>query len=218
MLGSPCPLWHEGGEPLVEHPPPQSIFALGPIAFMIMIPKIEIEFAQDHLSDIETACKRAHKIWTAGNHDLRLETKLATVAPEFAKVKGVHLSDHFPLWKCCWSTWINNTTVVKHRLRGGIHASRNNTLNAGMTTVTGHLHKLQVVPLTDYRGDRYGVQTGCISETDNPAFVDYTEDGNLDWQSGFVVMTYTDGKLLMPELVKKWDDSHVEFRGKVIRV
>ena len=87
-----------------------------------------------------------------------------------------------------------------------------------MTTVTGHLHKLQVVPLTDYRGDRYGVQTGCISETDNPAFVDYTEDGNLDWQSGFVVMTYTDGKLLMPELVKKWDDSHVEFRGKVIRV
>ncbi|MGF2075453.1 hypothetical protein, partial [Enterococcus casseliflavus] len=56
----------------------------------------EIESANAVLKKIEDAvpgnCKLA---WGLGNHDSRLETRIATVAPELAKLKGVHLKDHF---------------------------------------------------------------------------------------------------------------------------
>lgn len=181
-------------------------------------PKEEIEAAQDHLHDIATAARRARKLWPLGNHDARFETRLATVASEYKGLKGIHLSDHFPLWEKGWSAWINDTVVVKHRWKGGVHATHNNTLGAGKTMVTGHLHSQKVTPYTDYNGTRYGVDTGCVAETDHKAFVDYTEDAPLNWRSGFAVLTFKDGELLPPELVTKWSDDSVVFRGAVIRV
>jgi len=177
----------------------------------------EIEAAQDHLDDIVKACGRAHKIWTLGNHDARFETRLATVAPEYRGVKGIHLSDNFPLWKPAWSCWINNDVVVKHRgPKGG--KTHNNTLYAGKTIVQGHRHCARVTPFSDYNGTRYEFDTGCVAETDHRAFTDYTEDGPLDWRSSFGILTFINGQLLMPELVMKWDDKHVQFRGELIRV
>lgn len=179
----------------------------------------EIECAQERLHEIELAVKRKTPlVWTLGNHDQRFETRLATVAPEFARVNGVHLRDHFPAWKPAWSVWINDDVVVKHRWKSGINAQRSNTLNAGKTMITGHLHRLNVTGLTDYRGTRYGVDTGTLSDPSHAAFVDYTEDAPLDWASGFVVLTFVDGKLLQPELARVFDKNHVEFRGEVIKV
>ena len=74
------------------------------------------------------------------------------------------------------------------------------------------------VPLSDYNGTRYGVDTGCIADIDHTAFVNYTEDNSLNWRSAFLMLTFKGGKLLMPELVLKWDDGSVQFRGKVIKV
>jgi len=177
----------------------------------------EIEAAKDRLAEIEKAAFKAEKIWNLGNHDLRFETRLAQVAPEYAKIHGVHLKDHFPLWRPAWSTWINDDVVVKHRFKGGIHATHNNTIWAGKTVVTGHLHSAKVTPFTDYNGTRYGVDGGCISETDAKAFVDYTEDNAKNWRSAFCVLTFKGGLLLQPELVLKWDDSHFQFRGEIIK-
>lgn len=181
-------------------------------------PKEEIEAAQDHLSDIATAARRARKVWCLGNHDARMETRLATVASEYRGIKGIHLSDHFPIWERAWSCWINDTVVIKHRWKGGVHATHNNTVNAGKTMVTGHLHSQKVTPYTDYNGTRYGVDTGCVADPDHKAFVDYTEDAPLNWRSGFAVLTFKDGELLPPELVTKWDEKTVVFRGQLMRV
>ena len=184
------------------------------------LPKLsdEIEAAIDRLHEIEKAAGRVEKLWNLGNHDTRFESRLALVAPEYARVKGVALVDHFPNWRHVLATWINNEIVIKHRFKGGLHAPHNNTLWAGKTMITGHLHSARVVPMTDYNGTRYGVDTGCIADMDHKAFVNYTEDNPLNWRSAFLMLTFKGGQLLMPELVFKWDDGSVQFRGKVIKV
>jgi hypothetical protein len=186
-------------------------------------PQEEIEAAQDHLNDMVKSCKRgSDKFWTLGNHDARWESTFANQTPQMRGVKGVHLSDHFSSWQKAMSVFINENvdggaTMVKHRFKSGQGAPRANTLNAGVHMVTGHLHSQKVIPVSDYRGDRYGVDTGCIADKEHRAF-GYAEDAPLDWRSGFAVLTYKDGKLLYPELVTKWSDESVQWRGKIIKV
>jgi hypothetical protein len=179
----------------------------------------ELEAAQNHLHDIVQAVPRGcRKIWTLGNHDARFETRLATVASEYRKIKGIHLSDHFPVWEKGWSAWINNEVVCKHRWKGGVHATHNNAVGSGKTMVTGHLHSQKVTPFTDYNGTRYGIDTGCVADPDHKAFTDYTEDGPKNWVSGFAVLKFKDGRLMQPELCSVWDSKSVQFRGEIIRV
>lgn len=178
----------------------------------------EIEAAQDWLHEIELATPRSCKlVWTLGNHDGRFETRLATVAPEYARLNGFHLKDYFPAWQACWRADINDSVAVKHRFKGGDHAPFNNAVKSGRSMVTGHLHSSKVVPYSDYNGTRYGVDTGCLADVKAKAFIDYTEANPLNWRSGFAVLTFKDGKLLMPELVTAWDDDHVQFRGEIIK-
>lgn len=177
----------------------------------------EIEYAQDMMGEIEKAAFRARKVWTLGNHDSRFETRLATIAPEFARLHGFSLKNYFPNWEPCWSVWVNDC-VIKHRWKGGQGATRANTLNAGKSMVTGHLHSLKITPFTDYNGTRYGVDTGCIADPKSRQFLDYTEDAPLDWRSGFAVLTFHRGELLPPELVQVWDENHVTWRGQIVKV
>jgi hypothetical protein len=184
----------------------------------------EIDAVKERLGEIERAIGKAAPLyWPLGNHDARFSTRLAHVAPEYARIHGVQLKDHFPFWRPCWSLWINNRVVIKHRIRGGIHATRNNTLAAGMTTVTGHLHSLKVAPVTDYNGTRWGVDCGTllepgIGEPWGNQVVNYTEDGPLDHRSGFVLLTFKDGELLWPEQIFVRKRGQVEFRGDVFSV
>jgi hypothetical protein len=180
--------------------------------------KQEIEAAQERLGEIEAAAGRVRRRWPLGNHDARFETRLATQVREFAQVQGTSLVHHFPLWEPCWSVWINDEIVVKHRYKGGIHATRNNTLMSGKSIITGHLHSAKVSPFDDYNGTRYGVDTGCIADPKHRAFVDYTEDNPKDWRAAFAVLTFVGSRMLPPELVLAWDATHVTFRGKIIHV
>lgn len=84
--------------------------------------------------------------------------------------------------------------------------------------VTGHLHSLKVSPITDYNGVRYGVDSGTLADIDGPQFRDYLEENPTNWRSGFVVLTFYNGKLLMPELVMKFNNEAIEFRGQVIQL
>jgi len=179
----------------------------------------ELKACHEHLEEIEEAAKDAKLFWPLGNHDARFENRLAQNAPEYEGVKGFSLKDHFPKWAPCWSVWINEgDVVVKHRYKGGIYAPRNNTLNAGCSMFTGHMHSLKVWPHTDYNGDRWGVDTGTLAEPMGPQFMNYTEDNPKDWRSGFAVATFHKGQLLWPELVRVRGEGEAEFRGQVFSV
>lgn len=178
----------------------------------------ELETCQQRLTEIEDAAPNAKHIWTLGNHDARFETRLASAVPEFARVKGVHLKDHFPKWTPAWSCWVNEDVVIKHRFKGGLHATHNNTVNAGKTMVTGHLHSLKVTPFSDYNGVRWGVDTGTIAPLYGPQTSDYTETNPVNWRQGFVVLTFHQGRLLWPELVHVRGEDEIEFRGKVHKI
>ncbi len=182
----------------------------------------EIQAAQDFLHDVAMASKKGtKKIWNLGNHDARFETFLATHAPRFKGVAGIHLKDHFPAWEPAWSCEVGGEhgCIVKHRFKGGIHATHNNTLWGGRSIVTGHLHSLKVTPFTDYNGTRYGVDSGTLAIPTAPQF-SYCEDNPLNWRSGFVVLTWRSGIMMMPELVMVNDEASgvVEFRADLIRV
>lgn len=179
----------------------------------------ELEAVQERLGEIEAAAFKARKVWTLGNHDGRFETRLATVAPEYARVHGFHLKDHFPHWEAAWSCWINDDVVIKHRgPKGGVHATHNNTIAAGKTMVTNHLHSLKVTPYDDYNGTRFGVDTGCLADPNGPQFLDYSEDNPKNHRSGFAVLTFRRGILMWPEIVVVFDKDNVQFRGELIRV
>jgi len=178
----------------------------------------ELGAVQNRMAEIEAVCPNARKVWTLGNHDGRFETKLCAQAPEYAGVHGFSLKDHFPYWEPCWSIWINDEVVIKHRFRGGIHGAYNSTLHSGKTTVTGHTHKLGARPLTDYNGSRWGVETGTLADPWGPQFENYLEDNPRDWRSGFVVLTFVNGRLMWPEVVHVIEEGKVEFRGEVVEV
>jgi hypothetical protein len=184
--------------------------------------KQELQACQEALKEIEDACEKARHhtqlIWPLGNHDSRFETRLSEVASQFEGIVGTALKDHFPKWHPCWSCWLSDNVVVKHRYKGGVHATHNNTVNSGVTTITGHLHSLKVTPFGDYNGTRWGVDTGTLAEIDGPQFIDYLEDGPVNWRSGFAVITMKDGKPLWPELVSKHAEGIINFRGQLIDV
>ncbi len=180
----------------------------------------ELRACKDRMGEIEEAAGNAKLLWPLGNHDARYETFLAANAPQYEGVKGFTLKDHFEKWTPCWSVWINEgEAIVKHRYKGGVHATHNNTVNAGKTIVTGHLHSLKVTPFSDYNiRPRWGVDTGTLAEPGGPQFLDYVEDNPTNWRSGFSVLTFKNGELLWPELVYARHDGHIEFRGETVDV
>jgi hypothetical protein len=178
--------------------------------------KEELQAVTERLAELEALSKNL--FWPLGNHCARMETFLAANAPQFEGVQGFRLKDHFPLWKPCWALWVNDDVVIKHRVNSGIHATHTNTLKSGTTIITGHLHSLKVTPFTDYNGTRFGVDTGTMADVYGEQFVDYLEANPVSWRSGFVVLTFKDGRLLWPEVVHVLDPGHVEFRGEVIHV
>jgi len=180
--------------------------------------KDELAVVKDRLDEITVAAGKARRIWTLGNHDSRFESRLASVAPEFARVNGVHLKDHFPDYEPCWMVVINDEVVVKHRYRSGIHAPWNNTINAGKTIITGHLHSQKVYPFDDYNGTRWGVDSGTMADPYGPQFADYTELSPVNWRSGFAVLTFIAGELLQPEVVRVVRRGEVDFRGQLVKV
>lgn len=187
-------------------------------------PKIieELKACDSSLGEIEEAAKKArHNVllyWALGNHDARFENRLAANAPEYEHVNGFSLKDHFPAWRPCWAVWNGEGTIWKHRYKNGLHATHNNAVWSGVNIITSHLHSLKVTPFDDYRGTRYGVDTGTLAEPTGPQFENYTEQSPTNWRSGFVVLTFKDGRLLYPEIVKVWAPGFVEFRGEVIDV
>jgi hypothetical protein len=181
----------------------------------------ELKACQGALNEIEEIAKSVRHnvklLWTWGNHDVRFGNRLAQHAPQYKEVLGFKLTDHFLDWEFCWAVWPTEDVIIKHRYKGGVHATHNNTVNAGVSIVTGHLHSLKVTPFNDYNGIRYGVDTGTLAETDGPQFT-YAEINPANHRSGFAVLNFFNGQLLWPELVHKFEENQIQFRGEVIDV
>jgi hypothetical protein len=183
-------------------------------------PAAELRAVDERMDEIADAARGAKRIWTLGNHDIRLHSYIQNAAPALADMDAMDLRRLFPRWEFAWSLWINDNTIIKHRFRGGMFAPANNVKNAlGLNFVTGHHHSLKVMPLSSYahKPNIYGVDTGMLAEPEWQAF-DYREDSPADWRSGFVVMTWRDGRLLWPEVVSVLSEGKVEFRGEILEV
>lgn len=183
--------------------------------------KEELAETQERQLEVQQAAPRAKRFRTVGNHDVRLDRFFVTNAEQFEGLPGTRLSDFLPAWPESWSVQINDT-FIKHRFRGGDHATWNNVLRAGTNIVTGHLHKLEAKPLRGFRDARiWGIECGTLANApvdlpdagDGP--FEYLEDSPVNWTSGFVVLTYYKGRLLPPEFCsvefgKAW------FRGSIV--
>ena len=176
--------------------------------------KEELEAVSDRLHEIVKVAGNARKVWTIGNHDMRFEGRLTQAAPQYEGVKGFALRDHFPGWVHCLSLMVNKTIMIKHRYHGGIHATYNNTLKAGISIVTGHLHRLQASIWSDYNGSRFGIDTGTLAEVDGD-HMSYGEDNPKNHASGFAVLTIIDGVLVYPEFCYVVDGT-AYFRGQKV--
>ena len=181
----------------------------------------ELNACKAALGEIEERAKaerhNVRLIHTWGNHDARFANRLAQHAPQYKDVLGFKITDHIPDWEFCWACWPTSKVIVKHRYKGGIHATHNNTVQAGVSVVSGHLHSLKTTPFNDYNGVRYGVDTGTLAEPDGPQFT-YAELNPNNHRSGFAVLTFFNGELLWPELVHAFSEDHIQFRGEVIDV
>ena len=181
-------------------------------------PAQELECVDDRLEELRAVTpKDCALVWCQGNHDARFDMRLADRVGEYKGVRGFKLSDHFPHWQFTTSLHINDQVVIKHRYKGGVHATHNNTVNAGKTVVTGHLHSLKVTPFDDYNGTRWGVDTGTLDDPYGPQFA-YAEDNPLNHRSGFAILTFAGGRLLWPELVHVIGENQIEFRGQIINL
>lgn len=148
------------------------------------------------------------KFWTIGNHDSRVDSYLANMAPEIDDFAG-GLSDRFSEFQMAYSVMVNGLCEVRHNFRSGIHAAYNNAMNAGISIVTSHTHQLKSVPVDDRRGRRYGVEVGLMNDPDGPQF-EYSLGMPRRWASGFALLTFDEeGELMPPELCEM-------IRGKPI--
>lgn len=156
--------------------------------------------------------------WNIGNHCVRFERTLAQQASDFEGLQYFRLEHHFPRHEFQWSTAVNwdskQPVMIKHRLAGGVHAGYNNAMKGGVTIVTGHTHILEAKPFNDYNGRRWGVQTGTVSDPQGPQ-KEYAENAPSQACSGFVVLTWKDGRLLPPEMCEVIDGK-AYFRGEVV--
>lgn len=178
----------------------------------------ELAAGQERLGEIESVapagCKLVHCV---GNHDSRFTSKLAQFAPDYVRVKGMDITDHFPAWNFCWSVWLNEHTVIKHRVANGVHAAFNNAVKSGKNIATGHTHRLQSTMFSDYNGVRFGIECGTLSEisTESDKFA-YAEDNPMNHCQGFAVLTFApDGMLLEPEFCRVIN-GRAYFRGQAV--
>ena len=181
----------------------------------------ELDEVKARQADIKALCGGAATLRTIGNHCVRFDTFLANHAADFEGIAGTRLADHLPDWPEAWSVRINDDCVIKHRWHGGVHAAWNNVVKGGVTIVTGDTHRLDARPFMDYRGVRWGVETGMLSvppqelsDAGEGPF-EFFEDKPAAWTQGFAVLTWHRGRLLQPELCRV-DGGTAWFRATAI--
>lgn len=184
------------------------------------LPKLheELEETQQRMGEIAKAYPKALRRIQPGNHDMRFDGYLSNIAPSMEGVAGSSLWQHFPNWEVSLSLMLNGNTMIKHRYHSSLHAPMQNAIKSGVNMVTGHLHRLHYDVWGDYKGHRFGIDTGTLCEVTGPQML-YGEDNPTPGSSGFVVLTFKKGGLLLdPEFARLREDGKVYFRGEAIGI
>lgn len=183
----------------------------------------ELDAVRSRLYEVKRAAPKAKTRATVGNHDSRMDRRLATEVPQFQDIHGFSLQDHLKDWPLSYAILINEATdpvFVVHNIRGGKYAPANNVLAAGCTVITGHLHSQKTIPLTQLLGKTLeGIDHGCLADPEGPQF-SYRMSRPADWRSGFVVITFDkQGRMLPSEFCRvQWYKGYARavFRGEVV--
>lgn len=177
----------------------------------VRVPKVveEVETAQERLAELP---KKAIKLWSMGNHDIRIDNFLANSANELEEYVGSFV-DRFPAWRFAHAFNINEVEV-RHRFRGGIHTAWNNALHSGVSIVSSHTHQLQVTAVRS-RKTLYGIECGMLADPMHRCF-EYTEFMPSRICPGFVFLTFDDGFELMPPQVCELVRGRPAFQGSYI--
>lgn len=156
----------------------------------------------------------SQRLWVIGNHDLRVDGYLANNAPELDDYAG-SLRDRFPEWQFAYGFALGANTEIRHRFRGGIHASYNNTLHAGISICSFHTHQSGVRSFDDRNGRRYGIEPGCLADPNGPQF-EYHEAAPSRSAMGFAVLSFDGESELMPPELCEHSSGRMIFRGRVV--
>ncbi|HUN00391.1 MAG TPA: metallophosphoesterase [Halothiobacillus sp.] len=176
--------------------------------------KDELEEAKRQLGRLPIV---KHRIITLGNHDQRLDTYLANMAPEVDDC-AMGLADWFQGWELGYAVMINDALPhvirceVRHFYRMGVHARYNNAINAGIHMVTNHTHGLGITPFNNRTGRIYAVEPGMLNWNDAAQF-EYHQDMPSRANPGFAVLTFDENGNLWPPELAEWVHGRVIFRG-----
>ena len=157
------------------------------------------------------------QIATFGNHEMRLSKFESMWGKQFEDFEGFKMQNLFPDWEWAMSHLVDDTVMIKHRMRGGIHTAYQNSMRSGMNIVTGHTHQLNQRTFNTYTTSSMSVQTGHLSEDYHP----YLEDNVAnDWNIPIsVIMIDPVEKTIHPELVQVNNLFRTAyFRGKKYKV
>lgn len=177
--------------------------------------KQELDAVIERTEEIRAAITKGTKLMrTYGNHCARFESRLSANVPEFEGVGGFLLKDHLPHWMDSDRIDVNEDMVIIHDWHSGVHSGWNDVLKGGCHTVTGHTHELGCKAHRGFKSTHYGIKTGMLAENDQAEFDYRLGKPGLNWQSGFAVLTWVDGMLLMPEFCAVREDGNAYFRGK----
>jgi len=176
-------------------------------------PKVsaEIDVAKAWMDKLPK-CER--RIFTIGNHDMRVDNYLANQASELEDYAG-RLADRFPLWEFCYAFQVNDEVEFRHRFRSGIHAAYNNAVVSGWTTVTNHTHAQQMTAVRNRRGSHWGIETGMLGDPNHKCF-QYAEGAPSRAHEGFAVLTFDAEGILMPPEFCQMINGRPVFRGDYV--
>lgn len=165
-------------------------------------PYEEINACRGLLFRLRKACPKAKIYYIIGNHETRLERFILEKAPELECL----LEDVFTILKVedykvegCGRLIVNDNFKFYHgRLLGnktGLSAIKE-LENSYMSGASGHCHKLAKY-ITRKAGRKFvWLETGCLCSMNPEYMID------PDWQQGFGVVEFRDGKLHKCEILE----------------
>ena len=165
-------------------------------------PYEEVTECQNLLKELKTKCPDSQIYYVIGNHETRLETYVLNNAPHLSSL----IEDVFTIIKTkdigvagCAEVVINNSFVCTHGKmlgsKSGLTAIKEIEKHF-MSGASGHVHRLAKF-ITRKAGRKFvWLETGCLCDL-NPEYM-----SDPDWQQGFVVVRFEDGKLYKAETIE----------------
>lgn len=165
-------------------------------------PYEEITECQDLLKLLKGSCPNSKIYYVIGNHETRLTTYVLNNAPHLASL----VEDVFSIIKTaeigiqgCAEVVINDSFVCTHGKLLGSKACLSAIKEIEkhyMSGASGHTHRLAKFLTRKARRKFVWLETGCLCDL-NPEYVQ-----DPDWQQGFAVIQFENGKLKRAEVLE----------------